>query len=363
MPSAKVKDAVVVSAEFGNLAMEGESVSLKDLINLQDQLAGIEIAVSDDLTLVLTSLKSFAPVTYLWRAGNEGNTLISAVDGRVITPHKSGYFLDKEGKRHGPGFQAMVGAKNFIEIFSNPDIRRPFLKVFIWTISFAVLTVISIFVLGFVLAVILQAPSLKGRSVWRTLLIIPYAVPAFISILIFKGLFNPQFGEINIMLTGIFGITNPPDWFTNPMFARAMILLVNLWLGYPYMMIVCMGILQSIPSDIYEASAIDNGNPVSDALKLTLPLILPPLKPLLITIFAFNFNNFLLVNLLTNGAPQMAGAGLVGETDLLVTYTYNLAFMSGNNYALASAISVIIFIIVGSLSYLNLKMTVHSEEE
>ncbi len=131
------------------------------------------------------------------------------------------------------------------------------------------------------------------------------------------------------------------------------------------MMILCTGILQSVPGDIYEASAIDGGTPFSDLFKMTMPLILPPLKPLLIASFAFNFNNFLLIQLLTGGAPQIVGASTaVGYTDVLVTYTFNLAFRNaGANYGFASAIATIIFVIVSILSYVNLKAAMRGDQE
>jgi maltose/maltodextrin transport system permease protein len=133
---------------------------------------------------------------------------------------------------------------------------------------------------------------------------------------------------------------------------------VNLWLGYPYMMLVCTGMLKSVPSAIYEASAVDGGNPLSDFFRLTLPLVLPPLAPILVASFAFNFNNFTLVYLLTAGGPRMMGGGIAGETDLLVTYTFNLAFRdSGTNYGLASAIATLLFVIVGTLAWLNLHLS------
>jgi maltose/maltodextrin transport system permease protein len=149
-----------------------------------------------------------------------------------------------------------------------------------------------------------------------------------------------------------------PEWETNPWGARAMILLVNLWLGYPYMMLVCTGMLQSVPSDIYEASALDGSNSITNFFWLTLPLVFPPLVPLLVASFAFNFNNFTLVYLLTGGGPRMVGGGIAGETDLLVTYTFNLAFRdSGTNYGLASAVATVLFFIVGTLAWLNLRLS------
>ena len=136
-------------------------------------------------------------------------------------------------------------------------------------------------------------PPARGsrlRRVYRTLLILPSTVPAILSILILKGTFNQDFGVANQLLRGIFGFA--PEWETNPWAARTMVLLVNLWLGYPYMMLICMGMLQSIPSAIYEASAIDGSNRIVDFFQITLPLVLSPMIPILISSFAFNFNNF-----------------------------------------------------------------------
>ena len=147
-------------------------------------------------------------------------------------------------------------------------------------------------------------------------------------------------------------------------YARSMILIVNAWLGYPYMMILCMGLLKAIPDDLYEASAMDGAGPLQNFFKITVRLLLKPLTPLLIASFAFNFNNFVLIMLLTNGGPDLPPEnGVVttaGSTDLLVSYTYRLAFeggAGGNDYGLASAIATTIFILVGALSVGNLKLS------
>ncbi|MEZ9895706.1 ABC transporter permease subunit, partial [Vibrio lentus] len=146
-------------------------------------------------------------------------------------------------------------------------IKEPFISIFIWTVVFAVLTVIFTLVIGLVLASVVQWEELKGRGLYRVLLILPYAVPAFISILIFKGLFNQSFGEINLVLNQIFGIS--PNWFSDPFLAKSMVMIVNTWLGFPYMMILCMGLLKAIPEDLYEASAIDGAGPLKNFFHIT----------------------------------------------------------------------------------------------
>jgi maltose/maltodextrin transport system permease protein len=310
----------------------------------------------DGQPLATLDLRHLAPQARLWIERADGR-MVSQRDGRVIRPDLDrGIYVDEAGEKVGFGFRAWTGLDNYRRIFGDQRVRGPFMRIFVWTVVFAGLSVASTFLLGMLLAVLLQWKELRGRHVYRTLLILPYAVPAVLSILIFQGLFNQEFGAVNELLRGIFGIA--PNWNTNPMMARAMILLVNLWLGYPYMMLICTGMLQSIPTDIYEASAIDGSNATKDLRLITIPMILPPLLPLLIASFAFNFNNFNLVYLLTQGQPAMMGGGIAGETDILVSYTFNLAFRdSGANYALASAIASILFVIVGTLAWLNLKLS------
>ena len=137
-----------------------------------------------------------------------------------------------------------------------------------------------------------------------------------------------------------------------------MVLIVNTWLGYPYMMILCMGLIKAIPGELYEASALAGAGPVMNFFRITLPLIARPIAPLLIASFAFNFNNLTLIALLTGGAPDYLDTQVpVGATDLLASYTYRIAFQdSGQNYALACAISSIVFLIVATLAVVNLRL-------
>ena len=164
-----------------------------------------------------------------------------------------------------------------------------------------------------------------------------------------------------MILEGLFGIR--PEWMTDPFSAKSMLIIVNAWLGYPYMMIVCMGLLKAIPDDLYEASAIDGANPVQNLLFITLPNLIRPLTPILIASFAFNFNNFVLIDLLTAGGPMMAGTTMeAGNTDLLVNFTFRTAFVAGQDFGLASAIATLIFVLVGLISWINLRATRNSEE-
>ncbi len=333
----------------------GQSLPMREIIRHRNTLKRLDIELPDKLSVTLADLRTFAPLRELW-ALQPDQSLVNQVNGEVLRPDfTQGSYVDAQGVRVGPGFRVWVGMKNFLRIIKDPGIQGPFLKIFVWNVIFAFLSVFLTFAVGMFLAVLLEWEHLRGRRIYRTLLVLPYAVPAFISILIFKGLFNANFGEVNLILGALFGLK--PEWQTDSLLAKVMILIVNTWLGYPYMMIICTGILQSVPKDIYEATSIDGCNPVDNFFRITLPLILPPLFPLLVASFAFNFNNFLLVFLLTGGQPDMVGAATVaGETDLLVTYTFRTAFRdSAANFGYASAIASILFIIVATLSWLNLK--------
>ena len=249
-----------------------------------------------------------------------------------------------------------VGFANYARMLADQEFRGPFVSIFVWTVVFAALSVALSLGVGCTLAVLLNWEALRFRTLYRTLLFLPYAVPGFISILVFKGLFNQNFGEINGILNAVFGIK--PAWFADPLLARTMMVVVNTWLGYPYFLVLCTGLLKAIPVDLYEASAIAGAKPLTNFFRITAPLIVKPLSPLIISAFAFNFNNFVLVSLLTNGRPDFLNTKIpAGTTDILVSYTYRIAFLdSGQNFGLAAAISTVIFFLVALLSFANLRV-------
>jgi maltose/maltodextrin transport system permease protein len=271
--------------------------------------------------------------------------------------NNSGYFEDAQGNRQQPGFSVGVGLGNYAKVLGNEAIRGPFVQIFIWTVMFSAITVFLAASLGMTLAVLLNWPALKGRVVYRTLLFLPYAVPGFISILVFKGLFNQNFGEINMILNGLLGIK--PAWFADPLLARVMLIIVNVWLGYAYFMILCSGMLQTISSDLYEASAIAGAGPLTNFFKITLPQVIGPLMPLMISAFAFNFNNFVLIALLTDGRPDYLNSTIpAGTNDILVSYTYRIAFKdAGADFGLAAAISVMIFAMVALMALAQIRLS------
>ncbi|EJK2114483.1 maltose ABC transporter permease MalF [Vibrio navarrensis] len=343
----------------------GEVEPIKTIVSNRSALNSIDLHLPGGEEIRMSGLRKFAGVVPLYTMQADGETLKNNQTGELLKPNMDvGFYqaINEQGEFVGstvsPGFVVQIGTDNFERVWKDEGIKEPFISIFIWTVVFSILTVVFTLMIGLVLASVVQWEELKGRAIYRVLLILPYAVPAFISILIFKGLFNQSFGEINMVLNALFGIS--PSWFSDPIMAKSMVLIVNTWLGFPYMMILCMGLLKAIPEDLYEASAIDGANFVHNFTRVTLPLMIKPLTPLLIASFAFNFNNFVMIQLLTSGGPNMIGTSEpAGYTDLLVSYTYRIAFEGGGgqDFGLASAIATLIFLLVGALALLNLRFT------
>lgn len=271
---------------------------------------------------------------------------------------EKGLYLPKDSSASLlPGFYTFIGARNYIDLFSKDDFKQTFMKVSLWTLIWALSSVILTFSLGMSLAIFLNDKNLKGKSIYRNLLILPYSIPFFISVLVFKGMLSKDFGIINSTLAH-FGIGAIP-WLEDALWAKVSCLLVNLWLGFPYMFLLTTGTLQSIPQSVYEAAKIDGANKWQSFKSITFPMILSSITPLLIGSFAFNLGNFVGIYLLTGGGPAMMGTTTpAGETDILISYTYRLAFegASGQMFGLASSIALFIFVIITILTLINFRL-------
>ena len=344
---------------------ENKVAPLKVITQNRQQLQSINAILPSEEMLTMSSLRQFSQQKVRFSYDEANQVLTNNETGERFKPNDDvGFFeqIDEQGnftgKRVEPGYTVAIGWQNFVKILTDEGVQKPFIQIFIWTVTFAFLTVVFTTLLGMIFASLVQWEALKGKAVYRLLLILPYAVPGFISILVFKGLFNQSFGEINLILNNLFGIR--PEWFNDPFLAKTMLLIVNTWLGYPYMMIVCMGLLKAIPTDLYEASSIDGASVWQNFTKITMPLLIKPLMPLMIASFAFNFNNFVLIQLLTQGRPSMIGTSTpAGHTDLLVSYTYRIAFEGSGtqDFGLAAAIAVIIFLLVSGLALFQIRLT------
>ena len=362
-PALALRDASPVESRLVPLPVAASAGILSPALPLRDVVAhlpalrALTLRHPEGHTLGLATLHAFARSRPLYEALSDGG-LKDHLTGTVYQPDPvEGFFTSADGERLQPGYRVHVGWRHYARIFSDDRFSEPFASVFVWTVVFSALTVLFTTGLGLLLAVLLNWEGLAFRPAYRLVLFLPYAVPGFISILVFKGLFNQNLGEINLILNGLFGIR--PAWFSDPMLAKAMLLIVNTWLGFPYMMVLCSGLIKAIPADLYEASAVAGAGPWTNFSRITLPLILRPLTPLLISAFAFNFNNFVLISLLTGGLPDQLDTSLpAGTTDILVSYTWRIAFQdSGQQFGLASAISTVIFLIVAAITLVQMRFT------
>jgi len=276
----------------------------------------------------------------------------------------NGTFTSDSGQTLTPGFAVTTGLQNYMRLFTDPTLSSTFLQVFIWTIVFALLSVFLTFVLGMFLAIVFDVPEMPLRAPLRSLLLIPYTIPAFVAVPVWVGLLNPQFGVISQMIAMFTGGW-VPAWFSDPFWAKVGILLIQTWLGFPYMFVVVTGALQTLPNDIYEAADLDGANAWAKFRKITLPLLLVTVGPLLVASFAFNFNNFVVINLYNQGGPPMPNVPTpVGYTDILATYTYNIAFgaQGVQDYGYASAITMMIFLILFVITQFQFRFTNMLEE-
>ncbi|MEU3453814.1 ABC transporter permease subunit [Micromonospora sp. NPDC006766] len=269
----------------------------------------------------------------------------------------SGSFVAADGERLAQGWKVNVGLKNFSRVLTDPNISGPFFGTLLWNFAFAIGSTGLTFLLGMGIALALHSPRMRGTNLYRVLLILPYAMPSFAMLLVWRDMFNTDFGLVN----NLFGLG--VDWFGGAWTARAAVLLVQLWLGYPYMFLVTTGALQAIPRELTEATSVDGASPWQSFKAVTLPLLLVALSPLLIASFAYNFNNINAIWLTTEGGPFAPDNPTNGATDLLITYTYRLAFgAQGAEYGMAAAVSIFIFAIVATVSTISFRRTRKQEE-
>lgn len=324
-----------------------QALPADELAQLDSELASLRFFAEDNYYLVLEGFEVASLYTKILNYNSAKDELVNIQTGAIYKDNGRGNYanLDDPEDILIPGWRSPVWFENYVKLFLDPRVRDPFIGVFIWTVIFAFLTVLTQFALGLLLALALNKP-IRGRRIYRIILILPYAIPSVMSILVWAGMFSTEFGAINAL------IGQQIAWFLDPNFARAAVIVVNLWLGFPYFYLVSSGSLQAIPSDYAEAAAIDGASPRKIFWQITLPLLLKILTPLLIASFAFNFNNFNLIYLLTGGGPRAALDGeIAGATDILISYTYQIAFGSNiQDLGLASAISVVIFLIVAAIS-------------
>ncbi|GAA4066221.1 ABC transporter permease subunit [Agromyces indicus] len=361
-PLAEVDGAEIENGKA--VAVDGwTTLSFGEVISRTDEITELAIPASDDPNdgALRTPDGSNG---YLYTSNLEydeaAGTMTDLSTGTVYTDIGTGAFVADDGQELRPGWQIVVGFDNFLRAVTDPRLAGPLVYVTLWTFAFALISVASTFFLGLFLAITFNDLRMRGRKAYRIAMILPYAIPSFLSALVWAGMMNQSFGFINQVLLG--GASVP--WLTDPFVAKISVLIVNLWLGFPYMFLVCLGALQSIPDDVQEAATVDGASSWNVFRLIKLPLLLVSVAPLLIASFAFNFNNFNVIYMLTNGGPRDTGAPIpVGFTDILISMVYKVAFTGQTrDYGLASAYSIIIFIVVAVISIIAFRRTKSLEE-
>ena len=254
-----------------------------------------------------------------------------------------------------------TGFETFRQIFTLPIWSRTLVWVFVWTIVWAFSATFSAYTAGMFQAVLLNSPLVKFKKIFRSIFMLPWAIPAFVSLLTFRSALNAR-GPLNrfLMDTGI--IEQAIPFLTSADHARITLILVNVWLGFPYFMALISGVMATINTDMFEAAQIDGANAPQIFRHITFPYILAATAPQIIFSITHNFNNFGVVYFLTQGGPATPTLQLAGSTDLLITWIFKLTY-DHRMYNYAAAMSIFIFIVLATFSAINLRRTrVYREE-
>lgn len=239
-----------------------------------------------------------------------------------------------------------VGLKNFVTLFQMKIWSSTFIGIAIWTVIWATAVTICTCGFGFVLALSLSSKNIKGQKIWRLIFILPYAIPAFVTLLMFRLLLN-GIGPINGFLNSL-GL-NSIAFLSDPWLAKITVVAVSVWVGAPYFMLLIAGVLTNISKDLYEASEVDGASEFQQFKEITLPMVLHQVAPSLVMTFAYNFNNFGAVYLLTEGGPVNPQYRFAGHTDIFITWIYKLT-LDSQQYQIASVISIVIFIFLSLIA-------------
>ncbi|MFC7061031.1 sugar ABC transporter permease [Halobacillus seohaensis] len=253
-----------------------------------------------------------------------------------------------------------VGFENFISLVTVPIWRSTFFSVFSWTVIWTLVATTLQIALALILAIFVNDPRIKFKKFIRTVLILPWAVPAFVTILIFAALFNNDFGAINNDILGpLFNQAIP--WMTDPFWSKIALIGIQIWVGFPFVFAIFTGILQSISKDWYEAADMDGASSWQKFRSITFPQVMFATAPILIMQYAGNFNNFNIIYLFNQGGPAVRGQN-AGGTDILISWVYNLTFET-QNYNMAAAISIVIGLIIAGFAFYQFRRTRSFKEE
>ncbi|MBT8400526.1 MAG: sugar ABC transporter permease [Rhodothermia bacterium] len=243
----------------------------------------------------------------------------------------------------------VVGIQQYVAVFQEPKFWEILFKTVVWT----GVNIVFHVVIGVFLAVLLHQKFVVGKPAWRVLLILPWALPQYITALTWRGMFNYDYGAINLLITKYMNLS-PVEWLTSPFEAFAAAILTNIWLGFPFMMVIALGGLQSIPAELYEAADVDGASPWKKFWNVTAPLLKPVMLPAIILGIVWTFNNINVVWLVSNmGEPN-------DQTHILVSFVYKAAF-NAYRFGWAAALSMVIFVILFTFSQVFLNRTKATE--
>jgi arabinogalactan oligomer/maltooligosaccharide transport system permease protein len=248
-----------------------------------------------------------------------------------------------------------TGFETFLNIFRIKIWGTTFLQIFIWTVIWAFLATFSSYAFGLFQALVLRAKAVKFRPVWRGIFILPWAVPGLVSMMVFRTMLNKE-GAINQMLLAAGVIREAIPFLSDPMWARVSLVLVNMWLGFPYFMALISGVMTTVSQELYEAAQIDGANAFQQFKNITLPMVIASTAPQILMSITFNFNNFNMIYFLTDGGPPNPNFQMAGSTDILISWIFKLT-LDQRMYNYAAAMSIFIFIIIASVSAWNLLRT------
>ncbi|WP_404821306.1 ABC transporter permease subunit [Lactiplantibacillus carotarum] len=255
-----------------------------------------------------------------------------------------------------------VGFKNFTSMFFLSSYRATFNAVFGWTVIWTVCATTLQIVIGIATAVIANQNFIKGKRFFGVIFLLPWAIPAFVSIMSFSNIFNDSAGAINVQVIGLwntlvpFAHIAPIHWMTDTFWTKVAIIMIQGWLGFPYIYVMITGILQAIPEDLYEAATLDGASVMQKFNRITLPTIFAIAAPIFVTQYTFNFNNFSMIYLFNQGGPGDVGAN-AGGTDILISWIYKLTTGTSPQYSLAAAVTLIISVLVIGISLIVFKKT------
>ncbi|MDR1787656.1 MAG: ABC transporter permease subunit [Treponema sp.] len=323
-------------------------LSRPETVRSLEALGALDFGEADE-TFKVRSLSEIAVTRRAYRYNAQDDSFTSARSGEVFRP-EGGAWVGEAGGALSPGFITGAGFSNYTRFLGNRGCLKPALGIFAWNIAFALLSVLASFIIGLMIALLFE--DLKYRRLIRSLLIIPYPIPVLVSIMVWRALLNENLGLVTTVIANLTGFS--PRFFTNVTWARIALIVINVYLSYPYFYVLASGALKAIPADLFEAAQIDGAGSFTITRRIILPLVLRILAPLVIASFCFNFNNFTLIWGFNAGLPAMADTIVpMGHTDLLISFIYRLGFSTSNaaDYGFSAAITVLLFMLVALMVF------------